>query len=609
MATRSLTHPPPPTAGTAPPPPPDLFVLVKPHSGSHPLNLQVQLLTPSIARGRPVSIASNASSTGTSAAGARSLDAVAGASVSREGSLGGEEGAERTLTRSPSMASSKSGRSGRSRSGSVSGASVSGQSDVESVGSAASGVSGGGGRRRKVTPLLNLSFHTVLPTVVTDAGTDQRVARFHKRGIEFTGLGIFDPVELSSLPSCTPSPFPAPHQPPSSSSSATPTPTPAPSAAPATPTAGLFSKFKKLGFSSSPSSSHSLSSSFSGDSPSKFLSPSSASSSTASDAPLPGALPLIRTPSGPSPTLSPPLDGPPADSRAEGYTFLPRKWLREDLSSSSSSTPRGVEGGLRIEWQRPERRRRSKASVLSGVSGAGGGRRRAGTVTAREGGGGQEVEGRKSTSSRRSTRSNTHDGDGGEDSGVEDSDPEDSDRPWVCTLVIPLPPPSSSSPSELAPPRASLSSARSSSPSPPLSSSHGSPPLSSSSHAPPPPPFPTTRRLHLAHLRPAPHHPKIVSTLLLPPSLPSIPLGSFSPSQGLVGGSLGAEELRDLAMVSALWVAVREGLGGLGGEETVRGEAGRSAMGVKLGVSGVGGGGGGGGKKKEGGKKFGLFGR
>lgn len=73
--------------------------------------------------------------------------------------------------------------------------------------------------------------------------------------------------------------------------------------------------------------------------------------------------------------------------------------------------------------------------------------------------------------------------------------------------------------------------------------------------------------MHLATLQPAPHHPKLVSTLLLPPTLPSIPIGgSYSPLRGFSGGGvLGPEDLRDLAMCTAMWVAVREGLGALEG--------------------------------------------
>ena len=78
---------------------------------------------------------------------------------------------------------------------------------------------------------------------------------------------------------------------------------------------------------------------------------------------------------------------------------------------------------------------------------------------------------------------------------------------------------------------------------------------------------PSLRRIQLATLRPAPHHPKLIATLLLPPTLPSIPLGQFSPDQGLQGGVLSNEVLRDLVHTTSMWLSIREGLGGLGKEK------------------------------------------
>lgn len=55
-------------------------------------------------------------------------------------------------------------------------------------------MSSGSGRR--VTPLYNLQFHNLLTTTVTDAGTDQKVAKFAKRGVELIGFGTIEPQEL-----------------------------------------------------------------------------------------------------------------------------------------------------------------------------------------------------------------------------------------------------------------------------------------------------------------------------------------------------------------------------------------------------------------------------
>ncbi|GAA6022451.1 hypothetical protein JCM10207_004396 [Rhodosporidiobolus poonsookiae] len=578
-----------PSAALAPPAPPDLFILVRPPPslGAHPLNLQVQLLVPSSSRGpqggrggggggsRPSSMYSSTSA-GT---GEASFGAVAGASVSRDGSVGAEgvepatEGGEagtvtgEGLTRSPSMSSTRSARSSRS------GTSLGGMS----IGTGTSETGEGGGRaRRKVTPLLNLAFHSVLPTVVTDAGTDQRVAKFLKRGVELSGLAVFDPVTFASFAA-----------PPSSSMSTSASTSTLPPPAPSPVQSSFLGKFKKLGFSSpTPSASAASSSKAStAESPSKFLSSLSASSSL--DTPTPGALPLIRTPSNDllSSTSGAVASATPADDK-QGYVFVPRRWLRDDLAGTgdAGAAPRGVNGGFRLEWVKPAR----------GSPGAG-----------------AKVMSRKSREGKRPSMDAKRSGSSGEQAGAEedeDSDPEDSDRPWVCTLVYPLSASSASTavggagrglaPPDADPPRASMSSARSRStagggrepsPSPPLSSTTASPPLTATA-SPSDAPAPRLRRLQLATLRPAPHHPKLISTLLLPPSLPSISLGSFSPARGLVGGSLSADELRDLAMVSALWVAVREGLGGLGGQEGVREEAGRTSLGVKIGGVGAGGG-------------------
>ncbi|BGP19727.1 hypothetical protein JCM10213v2_007844 [Rhodosporidiobolus nylandii] len=435
------------------------------------------------------------------------------------------------MSRSPSVSSTRSGRSSSGRSG----------SGVSYAGSETGSEAGAGRRKRRVQPLLNLAFHSVLPTVVTDAGTDERVAKFLKqRGIELTNLAIFDPVDLSSL---SPPPVASTSTSTSTSSPASVAP-PAPNPAAAAAGGGLFSRFKKLNLSGSPSKAASSPSADALSASSKLF------ASAPSDAPHPASLPLIRTPSSDPPPPSSSSPSPPS----HGYAFLLRRWLRSDLSSS---VPVGQDGGVRLEWARPARPRPRPRSAARPPSGEDDG-----AAPAEE-----------------------------EDSG-DDSDPEDSDRPWVCTLVYPLS--SSSSAASLAPaePRASMSSARSR----PSREPSPSRPLSAADSLPPPADKPRLRKLHLATLRPAPHHPHLISTLLLPPSLPSIPLGSFSPLRGLEGGSLAPEDLRDLAMVSALWVAVREGLGGLGGGERVREEGQRGALAVKMGLGGSG-------------KKRGLFGR
>lgn len=59
---------------------------------------------------------------------------------------------------------------------------------------AASVASNSSGRR--VTPLYNLNYHNILATTVTDAGTDQKVAKYIRKGIELDGFGTLEPAEL-----------------------------------------------------------------------------------------------------------------------------------------------------------------------------------------------------------------------------------------------------------------------------------------------------------------------------------------------------------------------------------------------------------------------------
>ncbi|BEJ13880.1 hypothetical protein CspHIS471_0310540 [Cutaneotrichosporon sp. HIS471] len=51
--------------------------------------------------------------------------------------------------------------------------------------------------KQRIVPLYNLSVHNVVqPTIVTDAGTDSRVAKFHKRNLDINGVGILEPSEV-----------------------------------------------------------------------------------------------------------------------------------------------------------------------------------------------------------------------------------------------------------------------------------------------------------------------------------------------------------------------------------------------------------------------------
>lgn len=47
-----------------------------------------------------------------------------------------------------------------------------------------------------IIPLYNLNVHSVMPTTILDAGTDARVAKFAKRGLEVIGLAFLEPIEV-----------------------------------------------------------------------------------------------------------------------------------------------------------------------------------------------------------------------------------------------------------------------------------------------------------------------------------------------------------------------------------------------------------------------------
>ena len=52
-------------------------------------------------------------------------------------------------------------------------------------------------QRTRITPLYNLGFHSLLPTTITDAGTDQKVAKVSKKGvIDLEGFGQLEPRQL-----------------------------------------------------------------------------------------------------------------------------------------------------------------------------------------------------------------------------------------------------------------------------------------------------------------------------------------------------------------------------------------------------------------------------
>ncbi|SCV73252.1 BQ2448_7177 [Microbotryum intermedium] len=450
-------------------------------------------------------------------------------------------------------------------------------------GSVATGSSSGEKRRgkgsiRRVTPLYNLGSHALLQTVVTDAGTDEKIAKFSKKGtIEMMDFAMLEPFDLSA--------------PPTISSPATTTTTTSSSALALiwsrgeegtndvqSPTGGLLSKLtKRMGLGKSAirgnggagvgRSSRSLTTPISHASGGGSITKESNRSPTE-----------LRANVSPDPanTVVAPLGKLP-----RGYAFSANKFLRKDLVEAQRSTGMVV----KFEWKRMEKRRvgarnRSRSKSLSWAEEAiaVGGRRKEGsqrTLTETmmmEGKSGAEAsspdieEGRSrlkipfdGRGSKRRSGDTTSMSDvsfgssrvsgesergvslrgfkenevsrnlleeeevepepeGQKDEEEEDSDLEDSDRPWSCTLYI----------------------------------THLN--IKPHTQTSPPKRLSEAWSLPLATLIPAPHHPRLVANLSFSPSISYVRLGDLA--------RISEEDLKDVVSVTALWIIAKEGLGG-----------------------------------------------
>ena len=130
--------------------------------------------------------------------------------------------------------------------------------------------------------------------------------------------------------------------------------------------------------------------------------------------------------------------------------------------------------------------------------------------------------------SLRCRRAGTRNGDEEGDDG-EDSDPEDSETPWTCTLKIRR-----------------------------LGDAAEDQEVQ-------------MVRVKVGTLSQTPHHPKLVAMLKVPFPLPDVEVDMLmvrkrqgpggGPGEGLV---LTAEEIKDVVSSTGLWLAVREGFGGIG---------------------------------------------
>jgi hypothetical protein len=141
----------------------ETFIVVRPppSKSNHPLNLQVQLVPPQSRHDRP--------HTTVQALDHSSPDIAD------------------TTTDSIDLRRTASGQSESSA--------FSAYTSASSISSFASSSTTSSGRRM-IIPLYNLQAHNVMTNVIVDAGTDAKVAKFAKRGLEILGLAILEPIEV-----------------------------------------------------------------------------------------------------------------------------------------------------------------------------------------------------------------------------------------------------------------------------------------------------------------------------------------------------------------------------------------------------------------------------
>ncbi|KAI0092214.1 hypothetical protein BDY19DRAFT_928865 [Irpex rosettiformis] len=151
------------------------FIVVRPPpaKSNHPLNLQVQLVPPSSRTTLPRT----------------SFSSSVPFSPAPTGPDSESFPPDTPLTRTTSNRSDVSAYS------SMTSYSTSSTTSFSSVASGSSSSTSGG--RRMIIPLYNLQAHNVMTNVIVDAGTDAKIAKFHKRGLEIIGLAMLDVVETT----------------------------------------------------------------------------------------------------------------------------------------------------------------------------------------------------------------------------------------------------------------------------------------------------------------------------------------------------------------------------------------------------------------------------
>lgn len=399
-------------------------------------------------------------------------------------------------------------------------------------------------RNGRIVPLYNLHTHShgLLANVICDAGTDDKIAKFHKHGIEIVSVGVFAPVETWSsgsslaaedLPSATrnSSFIDVPSLLTDNTSESIPSPQ-----ATRRFLGKLFSKQQQQQQTTAP------------EPPPTPTSPDYHPQFAL--APVLGTVPTLL-----SRTL-------PPVGRAISHTWLCKKWCKEGdenwLTQALNITGQdrcGVD--IRIEWARATNKRDGGPSRQASLANLQAEDLEVPPVPSVQSSSTEELRGRSSFNlaippsplfGRRkgSSGSASMTRMSGMSDLEDDSDPEDSEVPWVCTVVIrPGKTSGSTSPSAPLPPTATRAKSRG-----------------------------TPLRFKVASLAPAPHHPKVVAQLKMQYPLPDVDLldAVILPREGLPGAPetqpvgkhiLTAEEIKDIVCSTVLWVVVREGFSGL----------------------------------------------
>ena len=502
------------------------------------------------------------------------------------------------------------------------------RSDTESTSGSISSVSSTSTiSGRRIVPLYNLHAHNVMADTITDAGTDAKVAKFFKRGLEVVGLAILEPIEVwghyswedvddvvidfqrLSIGAPTNADLPTVMEVPSNSTSPGSTSTKA-----SETSKKLFGRlFKKKDATNTPL----------------------ASSPARPPPPTIIELPPSTPSSGPNsePYLQPPVLGLqarlksptiPPHGRPSTYVWVIRKWVKVSGESWIGGVADSVGGVLgmrdgsernatevtdvevRFEWKKlkargEESRRRKTGTGTSGLEGEDQNTRRHSSVLERRDTGSTLGSSMHETSAGTDPAINTG---GLLSTPAQKAQNRLSLQGLMTRNKNPQPAPTPmSSLAPLAEP------ARASSPNPPASiattnttgdddgeesdpedsetpwtctlhlrscphTHRRSSTVTHPSHSPsdPAPPEPRVDlKLKVATLAPAPHHPKVVAQIKTPFPMPDVlvdsgivrPRAESSPEGDKGTLVLTAEQIKDVISCTGLWVIVREGYGGL----------------------------------------------